>query len=249
MLKPEYKIGIEIEGIYSKDLRDYDMEYISDYWDLTHDASISTTDDYPYGYELVSKPLYPSEVESAVSAYWDFLSNYDISKGATNSCGTHIHVSFLTNELYDYFLNYKFYSLFKGMYLKNFKSDKYKKRLENYYCKDFDLSMQNSEKYFEEVTRRQSNATAKYNNDRYHALNYCKRIHGTMEIRLFPNITTEEGLDKILAFVTKTIEDYCPSDKAIKNNIANKKLKSSLLKKLYKELGYVDFYKNIKLLI
>lgn len=171
---------------------------------IKHDGSVhfnrSESSSFLHYGEVVSDPLTPEELKEWAVAH--------CPTNVNDSCGTHIHVSLKSNSLYGCLLTPIFYKELIGKYkeynvntLSNLdpgSSTRFEYRLggENRYCR----------KGFKGLA--QINLDHK-GADRYHQLNYCHRLKGTIEIRVLPATNNPRVLTDLIDVTTQCIEDWC----------------------------------------
>lgn len=198
------KIGVELEGGWSKSPPDAC---------IYHDGSVNVSDEMGNdGYseddiddlqgEISSEPL---TIDDALK--W-VLKNYPDYINET--CGLHVHVSFNHDLDYHKIMSSKFYEFFimrieewgeKNTILKN---SQFWKRLsgDNAFCKcKFDADNQ-----WEATSKREV---------RYRHLNYCFKLHHTVECRLLPMFRDKRLAVSAIKEICQIIEDWLKSKKAV----------------------------------
>lgn len=191
------KMGVELEGAWKG------TRGVSPFKDarIKHDGSVAfsqTFESYLHYGEIVSDPLDPSEIVKWARDH--------CPTDANDTAGTHCHVSLKNNGMYGSILTPGFQRhLISKLREHNEtikESDKetylrFKKRLagNNRYC----LS---GYKGLSQV------AQSGRGGDRYHQVNYCFRLHGTVEVRVLPCTTNKQFLGELIEIVRDTIEDW-----------------------------------------
>ncbi len=196
------KMGIELEGGW-RGTRG--VIPFNDGTKIKHDGSVyfnrpAAGEPFLHYGEVISEPLTPDELKEFALTH--------CPTDVNDSCGTHIHVSVKNNALYGCLLTPTFYkALIEKMVEYNetvIKAEdpvlygRFKQRLEgrNRYCKKGFRGM-------EQVLMDHKGS------DRYHQLNYCHRLKGTMEIRVLPATNNPRVLTDLIDIVTNTIEEWC----------------------------------------
>jgi hypothetical protein len=160
------KVGVELEGAWLT--RPPNAAF-------THDGSVSVPGLFDRVGEYVSAPIatWPDVITWVTETY---------PSKANDTCGMHVHTSFKSKRDYARLMTPEFWEYFTeritawGRRVNLGLNHPFWRRLEgsNQYChKRFQPDVQ--------VTQRR-----KYYSERYTQLNYCFRIHGTIECRLFP---------------------------------------------------------------
>src|SRR5690606_889473 len=116
------------------------------------------------------------------------------------------------------------YTKFIKAYKKEFELPKYADRLTK---TDMCSQFSDMNDFFYSLPS-QLTATQK-NSSRYKVFNFCKSFHGTLEIRIFPYVTTIDGLSKIVDFVYKFFSEYkTPEYKPLKKILEHDKISLSV---------------------
>jgi hypothetical protein len=192
------KMGLELEGAWHGTIRVPPFKDAK----IKHDGSVRfqqpTDGTYLHYGELVSEPMDPEEI-----AQW----GYDhCPTAADNSAGTHLHFSLETKTMYGCLLTPSFqrmlmqeYTRFNEMYkdLDPETYERFKNRLAgtNRFCKK-------GYKGLSQVTMSDRGS------DRYHQVNYCYKLHGTIEIRVLPCTTNREFLKGVILLTRDVIRDF-----------------------------------------
>lgn len=192
------KIGVEIEGGW-EDKPD----------ELKCDVSVNN-ELADYTGEVVSYPMTIDEVKDWI------LNNYP--DATDDSCGLHVHLSFIDNVYYQLLMSRHFYTFYiKKMYLfKNKIGNAYlEDRLNGYntYCKD-------------EYNPDEQAAATNKECIRYALINYCYNQHGTIEFRALPAFDNPRDAVRAVLYTIKIVNYYL--DNAIKRRNKPKKIKISL---------------------
>lgn len=192
------KMGLELEGAW---VGTYRVPPFKDA-KIKHDGSVSfprpTDGTFLHYGELVSSPMDPEEL-----AEWG---REHCPTHANDSAGTHLHVSLKTNSMYACLLTPAFQRVLMDKYTEYnemFKDSdpetyaRFKARLAggNRYCK----------KGYKGLTQITMDSRG---SERYHQLNYCFRLHGTMEIRVLPCTANKEFIRGIVLLTRDVIEDF-----------------------------------------
>lgn len=191
-------MGIELEGAWAGERRKRPFKDTK----IKHDGSVHF--DQPadgtflhYG-EIVSDPLEPEMLA-------EFAVEHCPTK-ANDSAGTHIHVSLKSDGMYASLLTPGFQRRLIAALteynetIKDSDEETYKRfkaRLAggNRYCMKAYKGLQQS------MLDHKGGA-------RYQQLNYCYRLHGTLEIRVFPCTTNKEFLKGLVLLTRDVIEDW-----------------------------------------
>ena len=212
------KLGIEFEGEFIKDITDYEVySRMGANWSRVSDGSIYRQAN-GYCKELVSKPFVFADLSKIIGELEILESDNKKVAFANDSAGTHIHISFENDSEYCYATSFKVYEKFISAYKKEFELPKYAQRL----AKTDMCSQFRDTKEFLELVSGQLTARDKDGN-RYKVFNFCKNLHGTLEIRIFPYMTTLDGLKKVVEFVYKffsnlKVQPYQPLDNILKHD-------------------------------
>lgn len=191
------KMGIELEGAWAGERKKRPFKDTK----IKHDGSVTFRqpgDVFLHYGELVSEPLDPEQL-----AEWAFD---HCPTHANDSAGTHIHVSLKSDGMYASLLTPSFQRKLIGAlteYNETIKDSdpetyaRFAARLKggNRYCMKGYKGLQQS------MLDHKGGA-------RYQQLNYCYRLHGTLEIRVFPCTTNKEFLKGLVLLTRDTIEDW-----------------------------------------
>lgn len=152
-----------------------------------------------YG-EVVSDPLTPEELKAFAVAH--------CPTDVNDSCGTHIHVSLRSNALYGCLLTPQFYKELLDKYTE-YNEKVIRPEDENLY-KVFAFRLRGTNRYCKKGFKGLSQSTMDHKgSDRYHHLNYCHKLHGTVEIRVLPATTNPRVLTDLIDITVNAIEDWC----------------------------------------
>ncbi len=192
------KMGIELEGAWAgtRKVRPFKDTKIK------HDGSVRFNqpggDKFLHYGEIVSDPMDPEALAEWAAEHCPTTAN--------DSAGTHIHTSLKSDGMYASLLTPAFQRKLISKLrdynetIKDTDEETYKRflaRLDggNRYCmkgyKGLQQSMMDSK-----------------GGARYQQLNYCYRLHGTLEIRVFPCTTNKEFLKGLVLLTRDTIEDW-----------------------------------------
>ncbi len=192
------KMGIELEGAWHgvKGVPPFKGEKIK------HDGSVTfynrTNEPFVHYGEMVSPPLTPDKLLEWADKH--------IPTKVNDSCGTHIHVSLKSMPMYASLLTPTFQKVLIGKLrelnetIRESDPETYKRFLHrldggNRYCRK-------SYKGLTQVTMDHKGG------ERYQQLNYCYRLHGTLEIRVFPATTNKTFLADLIRLTQETIEAW-----------------------------------------
>ena len=172
---------------------------------IKHDGSVyfpRTREGDPflhYG-EVVSEPLTPEQLRAFVAEHCPTHVN--------DSCGTHIHVSLKSNSLYGCILTPTFYKEIIQKYREY--NDTVIKDLDIHLYTVFATRLAGSNRYCKKGFKGLSQVQMDHKgSDRYHQLNYCHRLRGTVEIRVLPATNNPRILTDLIDITVNTIEDWC----------------------------------------
>ena len=144
------------------------------------------------------------------------------------SCGMHVHFSFVKEGHYGTLMEPRFYGYFLRM-MQKFgeehklsKSDEFWERLagKNNYCCNNRKSNRTSVGYRRLVESQVYDRTR--NETRYHHLNFCKALHGTLEVRLLPMFNDKKLAIEAIHYLAWIIESYLAKRK--RNKVFKKEL-------------------------
>jgi len=192
------KMGMELEGAW-KGVR---YQHPFDDTTIKHDGSVhfnqpNSGEFLHYG-EIVSEPLDPTDLMDWAEKHCPTHVN--------DTCGTHMHISVKSAPMYGSLLTPTFNKeiIAKLTELNETIKDsdpetyeRFKQRLKggNSYCKKGYKGLQ------QVVLDHKSG-------ERYHQLNYCYRLKGTLEIRVFPATTNKQFLKDLVQCTVDTIEGW-----------------------------------------
>lgn len=195
------KIGLEVECAVKSGTPHTFMR-----WRETSDGSISSHNGYAV--EFVQKRLFRTRqrTKKALEEIYPHIS--EVNK----SMGLHIHISVKNDDMYMDFASIRFFKYFVD-------------KLENspLYEKYYELKrrMEDNNKYacsaicdYDETKLIQWQITADDKKSvRYHAVNFCYSLHGTIEFRIFPAMEKVEGVTECINFVLDTMKSYIAEGK------------------------------------
>jgi hypothetical protein len=168
---------------------------------IKYDGSVNYIDNIQHYGEIASDPMEPIAMIQWAKTH--------VPHAVNGSCGTHVHISFDKRAEYAVCVNRKYMD---GLYVvfERFANSKeeehpvfaraFKRRLagENHYC----------HKRFAPIRQLQD---AHRDSSRYSGVNYCHKLHGTIEIRVLPGIAdaglAEEVLHLIIQYTNAYIRD------------------------------------------
>ena len=191
------KMGLELEGAWKGEPR------VRPFMDakIKHDGSVHFNQqgaDYLHYGEIVSEPMEPGEL-----AEWGVV---HCPTHANDSAGTHLHVSLKRKSMYAALLTPSFSKTLMRAYEKyneQFKEsdpetyERFRKRLggKNRYCKSG----------FKGLSQIMMDSRGP---ERYHQVNYCYKLHGTLEIRVLPCTNNSEFIKGVVLLTRDIIEDF-----------------------------------------
>lgn len=192
------KMGLELEGAWVGTIRVPPFKDVM----IKHDGSVSFEQPIDGTFlhfgELVSSPMDPEELAS-----WGYE---HCPTHANNSAGTHVHVSTVTNSMYACLLTpsfqrhlmeelTQFNDTFKDSDPETYGRFAVRLAGGNTYCK----------KGYKGLSQvRQENRGG----DRYQQVNYCYKLHGTMEIRVLPCTTNRDFIQRVVLLIRDVIEAF-----------------------------------------
>lgn len=191
------KMGLELEGAWEGERRVPPFNDAK----IKHDGSVrftQPTSTYLHFGELVSEPMEPEAL-----ADWGAI---HCPTHANDSAGTHLHVSLKSKAMYASLLTPTFQRILINAYKKyneQFKTtdketyNRFKARLDggNRFCL----------KGYRGLVQVQMDSRG---SERYHQLNYCFKLHGTVEIRVLPCTTNKEFIRGVVLLTRDVIEDF-----------------------------------------
>jgi hypothetical protein len=204
------KIGFELENEFLIDPRGVGADF--HYFTNSGDGSLrNTSEEYTEDgdnlalRELQSVPVPVSELPNVLQELEKLCPNKKSDRIASinnKTCGTHVHISLKKKDRYEAMQTWRFYKTFLDAYAKRFNLPKYSLRLTNEYCMPYSNQLD-----FWFATEKQRRSRSK-NDYRRKVLNFCQNLHGTMEIRVFPQLTTISGIKEVLDFVVEFVTNY-----------------------------------------
>ncbi len=171
-----------------------------------HDGSVNSTLGTITG-ECVSNPC------STKEEFANFVKTYYPDR-VNNSCGTHFHVSVLRDEDYTRLMSPEFYTYFKYKLIKWAREvfdethSAFWSRVagQNRYCCPNDLVECFHGRNVHDV-KKQAEVTSK-SDCRYAHINFCKKLRGTIEFRIFHGISDPNIMIRAIDFITATMCSY-----------------------------------------
>ena len=193
------KMGLELEGAWLGKHRIPPFKDVS----IKHDGSVYYSQPLDGSYyihygELVSEPLDPEEL-----AEWGYK---HCPTHANDSAGTHIHVSLKSKSMYACLLTPSFqkvlmaeYSRYNDLFIES-DPDTYNR---------FKIRLAGTNRYCKKGYKGLSQVTmTTRGSERYHQVNYCFKLHGTMEIRVLPCTDNKDFIKGIILLTRDVIEDF-----------------------------------------
>lgn len=169
------KIGVEIEGDFDTDFSDRDHTGFEIHSDGSIDINGAENE-----IECVTDPCTSRrEIRAVLRKIYRHLNSVN------NSCGLHIHISVKKNEDYMCLFSYSFAKFIYDKALQ-LKKTELTERFANRFC-----TMFIDELDFRRNAENQIKQTDK-SSCRYFALNYCRNLHETIEVRFFNAVQTVE---------------------------------------------------------
>lgn len=201
------KVGVEIEGSWRRILIDQA---------LVKDQSVRAEVGFRHVGEAVSRPLSREELEA-----WITRNKPD---AVNETCGYHVHVSLKKKSDYVRLTSTRFYKLL----LKNIRewglvhnipgTHHFWRRLEGTFA--FATPAGNIRNFCraEFIPEKQIDNLAKGGNEtpRHCHLNYCYKLHGTVELRLFPSWETVELFISSMNLFYNTVNEFLSMEDAKK---------------------------------
>lgn len=199
------KMGLELEGAW---VGTYRVPPFKDA-KIKHDGSVRferLEDVYLHYGEIVSEPMDPDELSDWGAAHCPTHAN--------DSAGTHLHVSLKTRSMYACLLTPSFQKVLMEQYSRfneTFRESdpetytRFHDRLKggNRYCKK-------GYKGLVQVTMDSRGS------ERYHQVNYCFKLHGTMEIRVLPCTANKEFIRGVVLLTRDVVEDFIAREHVVK---------------------------------
>ena len=212
-------IGVELEGGWRSDksrqegwhgdgsVSVYDSDDDNDHTeDCDEDCDINHRRGRVQG-EFVSPPM-------GLTALSKFIKD-NYPDDVDDSCGMHIHFSFhkdgdyarlMTTRFYGYFLR-KMSAFGKAKHIRP--SHEFWDRLagRNTYCCHNIKTIRGEAEDFRDLVVMQRDSRSR-EEERYHHLNFCKRLHNTLEVRLLPMFESSKMAVAAAQFLAISIERY-----------------------------------------
>ena len=176
---------------------------------IKYDGSVRLTNVVHYG-EVCSEPLRPDHlIDWAVT---------HVPHKVNRSCGTHVHISFDKRSEYSTCVNRKYMD---GLYevLDVFTNEIHETNLmkdedvnDSFFIQQMRHRLGGGNTYCNKrfVPVRQLQDTSR-ESSRYSGINYCHKLHGTIEIRVLPGISSgdivREVLSRIITFTEQYLQD------------------------------------------
>lgn len=191
-------MGIELEGAWhgTRGVRPFKDTKIK------HDGSVRYqqpgADQFIHYGELVSDPMEPDKLAEWAAEHCPTLAN--------SSAGTHIHVSMKSDAQYACLLTPSFQKRLIGA-LREYNETIRDSDPETYHR--FLARLDGKNRYCKKSYKGLSQiGMTSRGSDRYQQLNYCYKLHGTLEIRVFPCTTNREFLKGLVLLTRDVIEDW-----------------------------------------
>ena len=195
-------VGLELEGGWHKPFEDVSIGY---------DGSVkrpSNIKEAEHWGELVSDPLPPASVPEWLRTYYP--------DGTGNTCGFHIHTSFTNYSDYYKLTSRRFYNHFLREWERWRLQEQanYPNELDEdspFYQRLDGLSLAGTEAAYAQRSFQPQNQlaqTGKGDNRRRTHLNYCFKLHGTLECRLLPMFYSKDLGVKAAMFYLGMVECY-----------------------------------------
>ena len=187
-------------------------------WQVGTDSSVNQRKS-GHCYELRSNVIKTAKDEAEYIAELESFANPKGFFAYRNlTAGTHVHISMNHKDWNDYALfifdTADFERFFMQRYIASFKSEKFLKRLGNDYCR-LGKSISHGDIESKKVRARDyrismlSKINKQQNSGRYYWLNtVCLAERQGIELRIFPHVTTSQGLNQVINFTKKTLLDY-----------------------------------------
>lgn len=187
------RMGIELEGAWRGERGKPPFEDC----DIQHDGSVRPVAGCQHYGEIPSKPMTLDDLIEWTRAHYP--------NGTNHSMGMHVHVSFRQEKFY--------YLLTDPLFGKHFLKEMERLGREVLALPSdhiFWERLKGTNTYCRKV-HAPSNQMAQSGKggQRYSHINFCKRLHGTMEVRLFPLFATFEEAEKAIRFLHDLIEGWC----------------------------------------
>ena len=192
-------MGIELEGAwkgkrYKPPFKDAPIKYDGS----VHFQQPEGVDNFLHYGEIISEPLSPEKLKEWIKVH--------VPTNVNDSCGTHIHTSLKSAPMYGSLLTPTFArTLLHNLHdlnetIKDSDPETYarfKKRLDgnNRYCRK-------GYKGMSQISLDHKGS------ERYQQLNYCYKLKGTLEIRVFPATTNAQFLCDLVSTTERTIEEW-----------------------------------------
>lgn len=194
-------MGIELEGAWAgtRGVNPFPSKV-----KIKHDGSVyfrsQAGEPFLHYGEVVSDPLTPDALKEFATAH--------CPTNVNDTCGTHIHVSLKSNALYGCILTPTFYKEIITKYREY--NDTVIKLEDEKLWRIFDTRLNGSNHYCKKGFKGLSQVQMDHKGaDRYHQLNYCHRLRGTVEIRVLPATNNPRVLTDLIDITVNTIEDWC----------------------------------------
>ncbi|MHA1880432.1 MAG: amidoligase family protein [Candidatus Heimdallarchaeota archaeon] len=198
MKKGKYinKIGVELEAGYVPDLPAEKIKKLG--WKITTDGSIRIKQIGNHAYEIVSPPI-----SNIKQLYKGVRFVYRFVREVNESMGLHIHVSFKKKTYYQKVASMSFFYYF----LKKLERSDLINEIPNLLYRLQSCSWA-SNKICPHQIDDQIIAERKMGTIRYTAINFCRTLHNTIEIRIFPAVSEPEQVFKCVNFSIRAINSY-----------------------------------------
>ena len=199
-------VGFEVEGMWTKERVFTEEDGIYNIG-FRSDGSVSGlvgNSELQWQGEFATRPITKAEqVENELEIAWPERWN--------NTCGFHIHISTKSMESYSRLMDKPFYNIFKReieqSLIGSLKDEETRKI--------FQRRIDGESTYCHTGWRAEQQAIATDKGSiRYHHLNFCWNLHGTMEVRVPPMMTLEDG-KTTTNYITTLVETYLQKRKKI----------------------------------
>lgn len=173
------KVGIEFEGYFKNTCPMFRRYEGKGLWSGHGDGSLSfghiSSSDY-YEREYVTKPMEAEQLSVFLGVMDKHFrdGDYKINK----SCGLHFHISLKNTVVYSSICNADFFYKVVEMFKRNHPTVYNERKEGNYSAASWETRYGDENAFLQRHFRKESG-------DRYHAVNFCYRKHGTVEVRFY----------------------------------------------------------------
>lgn len=195
------KMGIELEGAWAGERNVIPFKSKTK---IKHDGSVyfRNREGEPFHHygEVISEPLGPEDLKAFAVEHCPTKIN--------DTCGTHIHVSLKSAPLYGSLLVPTFYKYLMDKLVEY--NETVIKPMDNELYSVFKQRLDGKNRYCKRGFKGLEQSTLDHKaGARYHQLNYCHRLKGTLEIRVLPATNNPRVLTDLIDIVTNAIEEWC----------------------------------------